>query len=70
MSDTPRTDGAQWDARDWDNPPAEMVVSADFARELERELNTAVNSLASLRMEHDELRKEYDEVSEWARSYR
>jgi hypothetical protein len=39
MSDTPRTDEFAWDAADWDAPIAEMVVPADFARQLEQEAN-------------------------------
>lgn len=38
MTDTPRTDEAIWDSIE---PPAECV-SAEFARQLERELNAAL----------------------------
>jgi hypothetical protein len=53
MSDTPRTDSEQWDARDWDNPPAEMVVSADFARELEREVHSLQEQLDDVKQQRN-----------------
>ena len=48
MSDTPRTD-AQFYGREY--LPAEPLVTADFARKLERELNAAKSIIADL-LEH------------------
>jgi hypothetical protein len=63
MSDTPRTDNEQWDARDWDDPPADMVVSADFARELEREIYSLVTSLEHVQHERDIWREKNEQVT-------
>lgn len=44
--DTPRTDAAEWDYYDECTPADNMVVLADFARQLEREL-AAMTALAN-----------------------
>lgn len=48
MTDTPRTDGEEYNTSSWDDPNNEMVVHADFARQLERELNAALAKVALL----------------------
>lgn len=49
MSDTPRTDSESWR----DNEEFDEVVSADFARQLERELNSVLQSLERVQHERD-----------------
>jgi hypothetical protein len=47
MSDTPRTDAAEYESQD--EPVAKLgAVDADFARQLERELNRAVSMYRKL----------------------
>jgi len=41
MSDTPRTDAREWDWHEDCSPVDDMIVDADFARQLERELAEA-----------------------------
>jgi predicted RNase H-like nuclease (RuvC/YqgF family) len=45
MSDTPRTDAREWDWHEDCSPVDDMIVDADFARQLERELAKAQNIL-------------------------
>lgn len=45
---TPRTDKEQWDAADFYAEKAELVVDADFARKLERELAATTDVLSAL----------------------
>jgi len=44
MSDTPRTDAREWDWHDDWSLVVDMIVDADFARQLERELAEAKES--------------------------
>lgn len=68
MSDTPRTDIVTYDTglRSGDDPnePADTVVPAHFARQLERELAAAKERIAELEQElngrHDRLLREGD----------
>jgi hypothetical protein len=53
MSGTPRTDAAAW------REHQQSVVDADFARELERELNAAKAELAQRTAERDKTRRLY-----------
>ena len=63
MSDTPRTD-AQFYGRKY--LPAEPLVTADFARQLERELNTAKEILREIR---DNEVNAVDEATKFLRDY-
>lgn len=49
MSDTPRTDAAQHEGLLRGNPIPTSVTTADFARQLERELNAAKAEVADLK---------------------
>ena len=49
MIDTPRTDAAQHEGLLRGNPMPTSVTTADFARQLERELNAAKAELAELK---------------------
>ena len=54
MSDTPRTDGEEYNTSSWDDPNNEMVVHSDFARQLERELNTLHETLSDTRRAYED----------------
>ena len=54
MSDTPRTDKETWEDVGFD-----ALVTAHFARELERELATLRSDLAMAQAERDEARRNY-----------
>lgn len=49
MSDTPRTDAAQHEGLLRGNPIPTSVTTADFARQLERELNAAKAEIAAMK---------------------
>ena len=49
MSDTPRTDAAQHEGLLRGNPIPTSVTTAEFARQLERELNAAKAELAAMK---------------------
>ena len=54
ISDTPRTDAAEYESQD--EPVAKLgAVDADFARTLERELNTANDRIKRLEEAGDDL---------------
>ena len=61
MSDTPRTDQRAFKAAFL---PPEAIVTADFARELERELNAAKAEIAALK-EADPLAEMWRELAEY-----
>ena len=62
MSDTPRTDQRAFKAAFL---PPEAIVTADFARELERELNAAKAEIAALKAQADPLAEMWRELSEY-----
>ena len=49
MIDTPRTDAAQHEGLLRGNPIPTSVTTADFARQLERELNAAKAEIAAMK---------------------
>jgi hypothetical protein len=54
MSDTPRTDAKTrnswfWDTEAMDYRPSEIVVDAEFARQLERELAACMETLENIK---------------------
>jgi hypothetical protein len=48
MSDTPRTDAREWDWHEDCSPVDDMIVDANFARQLERELAEARDKIKNL----------------------
>lgn len=60
MSDTPRTDSESWR----DNEEFDEVVSADFARQLERELNALQKMNAQLQQDLEQRDKDYENLQE------
>lgn len=60
MSDTPRTDAAEYKQTD-SNPPEPLgMVDVEFARQLERELNEAQHRIRTLIEERDRARIQAD----------
>ena len=57
MSDTPRTDAAEYESQD--EPVAKLgAVNADFARQIKGELNAANDGIKRLEEDNNELRAE------------
>jgi hypothetical protein len=62
MSDTPRTDAHNWNEGDYDDPLHSM---ADFAMQLERELNEANERIKRLEEENDAMRADLLLWKDW-----
>ena len=68
MSDTPRTDAAEYKQTD-SNPPEPLgMVDVDFARQLERELASVTKGSLELEEERDELDRELQDADRRANS--